>query len=658
MQKRFIYVARNQFKISGIDTINVEKWGIDSGILVNHFQEDLSFCADTNERQRRFDILNNITRTDAEPYEQTPFYAGLVTFEEDFVAIDSFLKNFTSVINANTLLKKCIIDLCVFDYYCACSLPIQFLSVVFNQNTDIEPFKLENNINKETGIIETLLRKEISNNSVFWTVKRSFFSKKLLDELVENNTSLLTDYCIKLIDDMSLLIDSEMAEQYIKNLFIQSNGERDGDFVPIICNLKDANNQLRVFETIVEKFPHNPHFKSHLARFYSREMRRYEDALCNAEAAIELEPKDPLLYHIKGTIYCNMIKDILQNYTNQSMSAKEVEAKIIELSDNADYYFEQTRELADDIYEIDSFGYVSPINIRVECIDGIARVLNIPKCELLSREPYIDWLDEIENLLEEMKRSLDEEDYFAVDCSNRILSLYDNTSKILQNLHNLLSKDQSIKTIVNRQISHVLFKCLIEGSRDINVESRKILEMMQFNIEQEPSEEKNYIIWFKAARMNNVALDEALTKINSWNNMHPFIDLLFYSYTLHVAKAIEKRDSFSAKKAQDIIEECKKAGRNDIKIREWLAYGDNVSCIVKNSANVDKTALRYVTGRINEYYNDGNATIVIDETELKVFFRPQWAGFSKSDLNRRVKFHLGFSYDGLRADDSSVERIS
>lgn len=653
----FIYVVRRNFQFGSISSVlPVEHWGNDTGILVNHFSEDLQNY-EKDERERRKLALEDILRESAEPFEQTPFYAGLVTYEDQFIAVDSFLKNFASAINGNRILKTAIIDLCLFDIYSARALPALFLAIIYGQEPDGRVFKLENHIDQTTGVVKTLLKKEVVGNTVYWRLKRAFFSEKLLRELTQNNESVLTDYCVQLIEDMSLLPELEMAENYVKDLFIQTHEDRDGEFSSIISSMKESSNKLRIFQTIVSKFPNNPHFHSHLARFYSKEQHNFVEALRCADIALELNESDPLLYHIKGSIYKLQIEEIASSCKKSIPDVKQTISLVKELSNKSAYCFSRTRELSEDFLELDSYGYVSHIQMRVQCIDLISNLLNSSKADLLTREPYIDWLDEVQSLWEELKRGLDEEDRFSVECANKILSLYDDFGRILQNLQNLADRDSTSRSIANRQIAHVLFLCIDKGYRQPE-ETYRILELMSSNIDLEPSEEKNYILWFRAARMLNPSLDDTLSKITSWNGVHPFIDLSFYIYTLHVAKTIIEHNSFSAQKALEYMNECHRYGCGDVRIREWLTNGSDLDCIVKHSKNIDKSNFRYVRGTIDNYINDGSATIIIEDTELKVFFNPQKSHITRSDMNRRVQFFLGFSYDGLRADDESLTIIS
>ena len=63
-----------------------------------------------------------------------------------------------------------------------------------------------------------------------------------------------------------------------------------------------------------------------------------------------------------------------------------------------------------------------------------------------------------------------------------------------------------------------------------------------------------------------------------------------------------------------------------------------------------------VEGYVKDYQHPGNAIILLD-CGLEVFFKPSIKGITQSSLNHRVRFMLGFSYDGLRADSESVEVI-
>ena len=64
--------------------------------------------------------------------------------------------------------------------------------------------------------------------------------------------------------------------------------------------------------------------------------------------------------------------------------------------------------------------------------------------------------------------------------------------------------------------------------------------------------------------------------------------------------------------------------------------------------------LHDVSGYIKDYIHPGHAVIELD-CGLEVFFKPSASGLTSSCLNHNVTLKLGFSYDGLRADNESVK---
>lgn len=62
-------------------------------------------------------MLDKIVRESSEAYERTPFFIGLLTFDEDFYAIHSYLKKFVNAIQHNENQRKVLIYLSLCDVY-------------------------------------------------------------------------------------------------------------------------------------------------------------------------------------------------------------------------------------------------------------------------------------------------------------------------------------------------------------------------------------------------------------------------------------------------------------------------------------------------------------------------------------------------------------
>ena len=74
---------------------------------------------------------------------------------------------------------------------------------------------------------------------------------------------------------------------------------------------------------------------------------------------------------------------------------------------------------------------------------------------------------------------------------------------------------------------------------------------------------------------------------------------------------------------------------------------------VKPSDNQD--AFYRVEGVVSGYEHAGAAKIITDQG-LEVFFNPGKNNITKDNLNSSVTFFLGFSYDGLRAENVELSQ--
>lgn len=178
---------------------------------------------------------------------------------------------------------------------------------------------------------------------------------------------------------------------------------------------------------------------------------------------------------------------------------------------------------------------------------------------------------------------------------------------------------------------------------------------MEQNIDNEPDNEKNFYLWFQAARHSKVSIEEALSKLSKWKVNSTSIDAIFYFYILKVFRALEGYTDATID-AFNLIKECRAKGKSNILILEWCGKGNDLSKFVSRNSITPETKeekLELVQGYFTDFQHDGSGKITIAD-KLEVFFSPTQSKLTSSDLNKAVEFYLGFSYDGLRADSYSV----
>lgn len=651
----------------------VSDWGNDCIDLVNAYKPYLNEYTNEDVRLKKTKELDEIIYS-CEAYKKTPFYIGLLTFEEKFYALKDYINKFVVEILEKEEQKKVLIYLALCNDYLGQGLPSSFFRPLFKvSSTDI--IELENYFFRDSTIVESLLTSYLEGNHKFWTIKHNFLAKELKKQILSGSSDNpeiwkqgLADICVKFIHDSSSENNiSEYIQEVLKKLFIGNRKDRAGeDFTPIINDIGSVDGKELVFVTLKETYPDNPHYCSHLARFYAYHNKNREKALKYADEAIRLSEidgsKDPLLYHIKGMCLRSIAYDEIEKHRNQKLNGETISVEyvnnvIYQLVPEAAMQFELSREIAKKQNRIDEYGFIAHIQLLIAAIDYAIYISGKGKADFFDQneEPFSEWLDLSESLLEEVKRiNLDDDESGKIeDCVNDIMAFYDNYEQILQNLRNQLDKGKN-PARTRRQIVRTYFRKKTDLANNMKIVN-SILSLMEQNIDNEPDNERNFYLWFQAARYSKVSLDDAISKLSKWKANSNAVDSIFYFYILKVFRALEGYTDATID-AFNLIKECKSKGKSLITIFEWYGKGKGLSKLVNRNEitpeNKNET-LELVEGYFTDYLHDGSGKITI-ANKLEVFFSPTQAKLTSDDLNQAVEFYLGFSFDGLRADSYSV----
>lgn len=666
----FLIVKRGK---SNTNDLTVSDWGNDVVDLLKIYKPFLSEYSNEVTRAKKEIELDSIL-TSNDSYKKTPFYIGLLTFEEKFFALKDYIKNFVAEVQEKEEQKHALIYLAICDDYLGQGLPSSFFKTLFKvSNTEI--IYIDKYFSKDSTIVESLLSSSQEGNHRFWKIKHNFFAKELKRQILSGNSENpeiwkqgLADICVKFIQhSISDTHISEYIQEVLQKLFIGNRKDRAGeDFTPIINDIDSIDGKEQVFLALKETYPDNPHYCSHLARFYAYHNKNREKALQFANEAIRLSEiegtQDALLYHIKGMClrsiaYDEMVKHRKIKQQNGFVSEREYDDVIERYIPQAAHEFEISREIAKKQNRIDEHGFIAHIQLLITAIDYAIVMSGKTKIDFFNQniEPFSEWLDLAESLLEEVKRiNLDDDNSGKIEeCVNDIMEFYENYEQILQNLRNQLDKGKN-PSRTRRQIVRTYFRKKEDYTKD-NKTINNILSLMEQNIENEPDNEKNFYLWFQAARYSKVSIEDALSKLSKWKANSTSIDAIYYFYILKVFRALQGYTDATID-AFNLIKECKAKGKSNISILEWYGKGSDLTKFVgRNSVNIDtkEDKLELVQGYFTDYQHDGSGKITIAD-KLEVFFSPTQAKLTSSDLNKEVEFYLGFSYDGLRADSYSV----
>jgi hypothetical protein len=460
------------------------------------------------------------------------------------------------------------------------------------------------------------------------------------------------------------------SQDFLQKLFIGSRKDRAGEaFTEIINDLPTRTDKERVFVALIENYPDNPHFFSHLARFYAYHEKNWEKAFEYATEAIRLSEmlnmQDSLLHHIKGMCYRARVYDIIEAHIRASkakLEINEIEYRFVldELIPSAAKEFQISRELAKKQNRIDEHGFIAHVQMLIRAIDYGIALSGKSASDFFkeNKEPFMGWIDLAESLLEEVKRTNmnDDESGKIEKCQSELMPFYASYDTLIQNLRNQLATSQN-PSRTRRHIVRAYIRRPKDYRKDIHT-INNILTLMEENIENEPNNERNYYLWFQAARYSQITLNEAISKMARWKVVGNAKDSVYYLYILKVLRALDGY-SDAAIEANALINECKINSRYNITTFEWLGRGVDLNRVVSRTDMTDgnkEEKLERVKGYFTEYLHNGSGKLKISDN-LEVFFSPTQAKLTSNELNREVDFFLGFSYDGLRADSFSVRLI-
>ena len=671
----FLIVKRGDHPQKG--EMCVGDWGDEVSVLIKPYIQCLK------EKYREGSVLyNNKLKelgglADSKDADQkTPFYVGLVTFEKDFLGIKSYIATFVKYIRKNEIWKSVILYLSICDKYLGMGLPVNIFRPILKVSSG-EVIDLEKYFGQESFIIGNLLYSAPGNEkNKIWKIRHNFFSRELLIQLLSGESSdpnewkySLSQCCLNFIDETTTdNIASEYLQDIFQKLFIGNKTDRLGeDFTPLINDISTPEGKEDIFIKLTEIYSDNPHYFSHLARLYAydNKLRNNEKAIRFAEMAINISEgegkRDHLLYHIKGMCIRSGIYEMIDTQIKHYYRAGEVDREaydeiIYKLVDRAGDQFTISRNIAKDQNKSDEYGYIAHIQLFVRAIDFGRIVSGKSRSEFISnnKSPFAEWIDMAESLLEDVKRINDTDESGKIgECTNSILEFYEQYGQIIQNLNNNLLKSHNPNSI-RRQIVRANYRKnpnYFDNPRTL----RNIMEMMEKNIESEPNNDRNYYLWFQSARHSRMSVNEVITKMSQWKSNSNSIDVGYYFYILKIFRALEGY-SDAVYDAKQLIRETKRMGKSNINIYDWYGKGSGIDRLV-SSKDVDvfnrDSKLELVEGVITNYEHSGSATITIADG-IEVFFNPTQAQLGSDHVNNRVLFHLGFSYDGPRADSSSI----
>lgn len=608
-----------------------------------------------------------------DPKERTPFHFALSTFGRDYLGITKYVEDRLQA--ASPTQKEIMTYIALAYYYGHKSVLPHFFAAHLGKpvNTVLQLEKL---------LDEPQLELLIKESNLKWRPVHQLIAEEILkivlsdsDHERRNWKRGLSIWSLNFIRVLSkgILSPNDDLLDLMRRVFILrdeydllgTESAASARFSAIIEDIEPLEGKLNVFKELVEIFPEEAHFWGHLGRFYSFGMEEPKDAITALDRAILLSPNDPVLFHMKGMCYRSLVYSQMKHMEIYGQK----EDLLSELKDTVKHALDSF-QIARELDPNAEHAYISPIQLLLRAIDfGYKTSAFNSRSEFLvstSSVWYREKLDEIETLMDRVKgiREGDKLSRYVISCQAGLDQLYDNYSRALEGWQQLLTRKDVFAPPIRRQIVRAYLgrkqrKWTLLPQREVD----RIVDLMEENMREEPFSDNNIRIWFNAFRLSSRQnIDVALDRLATWRSRGDSLESYYYSYILHVLKAIDG-SMIERERSLDLIEQCRTKARN-VRNRtrsfEWFGIGDGIARLIHYTELGDwddetnfysqVSQLERVDGRVAQINGPEAGYIELTSCGLKAFFVPAVADVYKGrDENIKLDFYLGFSYDGLRA---------
>lgn len=610
-------------------------------------------------------VIENAARS-ADGRYRSPFYLGLVAFERDFSTIERYVA--AHLANLNEVQKRILVFLAIAHYYGQQSIAEQSFADVLGV-----PPNLSVDLTKALPEAALFLLIRIGKNR--WRTVHHLVAEELIQQVLSASTSdkrvwrhQLADWAIEFANfcDRCLPEPSEESMELLRRIFIYrdesellgSEGAAGRAYSQILTDIPVSQGQERVLHHLTELFPYEAHFWAHLARFHANELKDYDDAIEMADRALELEPSDHVLHHMKGMVCRSQIYEQIRCELSLNL--------ILQKAKQASSAFAKAREYDSE----DEYGYISEAQLIIRLLDYAGKVAGKEPVSAAAEhsDPWIrEGFQAVEDLLMQVRqmRRDREDSQFEQRCQANLDLLYGKHENALQIWDSLLTKKGFIYAPpIRRQIVWTL---LARRGRDWGHMRQKEIErsvgLLEDNIKEDSSDERNIKLWIQAIRhqANPPAVEVVVERVAYWASRNDTLEANFYLYVLQMLLAING-STVAVDLATRTLERCREKSRyrrDRTWSYEWLGKQTGLKQLVHRDRLGDwdrgqrfwkDTSLLARTKGVISSINGPQAGSIELPSGVTAFFVPGVSGHSVGrSENAPVTFFLGFSYDGLRA---------
>ena len=610
--------------------------------------------------------------------EQTAFFFGLTTYGEEYKGLKTYVSNRISDL-AETQ-RELLAYLSIAYMYGQKGIGAQMFQnllglsnrdvsfpLIFAGQLSVLDILLQDNMSREWRPIHHIVASELLRQILtppgadlrVWSQGLSSWGKRFI-EFCSANHLIASERALELLRRVFIYRDTDDALGRETGDDSPSEKSRLGNFSLFIQQIPSREGRLEVLQFLAESFPDEAHFWAHLGRFQAAIMNNHVESLLAVEHAIALQPKDPLLLHMKGMSYRYQAYNLMA--LNDSLE------NVVAQAERASDSFEEARECNPD----HEHAYISEIQLLAKVLNYAVQDTEETIFQYIKRHnaiPYIrEAFDKAESLLAVVGaiRAGTQSSSWAQGCRASISRLYGDYREALQIWDSLLSRDDVYHPPVRRQIVYALKDRTKVWTNMSQNNLARCIRLLQDNLDEQPYNEPDLRQWLQAVRFatNRPSIDSLIEKVSYWKTNTNALEATYYLYVLYALKALDglsvERDL--ADRFMNESVQLSRTRRNRRNSFEWLGEGGDIGRLVHQSVlgkwNTDlnfwsnSRALKRVEGIIVKWRGPQAGEIEI--SGLPCFFVPNsnpQKPLSEDSINRRVNFFLGFSYSGIRAWD-------
>ncbi|MEU8679106.1 hypothetical protein [Streptomyces sp. NPDC048560] len=600
-----------------------------------------------------------------------PFFFALTAFNKEFEGLPGYVAPFLDQVS--DVDREICTLLALAHRFSGVAVPSDLF-------TDLLGLAPADDVDLRLHVDDRVLPLLIEESDGMWRLSHSLIAEEVLRQLVaspgaatgpEDWKAALPGWCETLIAQAGRVFQNRLPDDLkilLDRLFIMRDArepvefQRTGAYTELLQQMT-VPGRKQVIHALVQAFPKESHYWGHYGRLLSYDSRDFQGALNAVDKAISLAPSDPLLHHMRGMVFRNEIRSVIENRTHSQDDIRIREGRILELVESARVSFGKATELDDS----SEYGHIALAQMCIRVIEfGFSQSGVSTYSEFLVRQSagaYRGLLEEAENALDAVLeiRGSDRLSYRAEETEAELQKLYDNYQALLQGWRNLLSRADAFKAPVRRRLARAYRQRNGSWSKAPAPDVSQAVELLNANLMDNPRDFTSLREWLQAARFLPASLDRAADYVTTWARTESTRDALFYDYVLACLRVLEGQDS-AIEEYRAKLNRCRDratgfANRHSTAY-EWLGDGRELGRLVshqdlkqwnRREGELPPAHLTRLRGRVSQIRSRASGTIDFGRS-IQAFTVPSRAGLVRGvHENWPVTALIAFRYDGPEA---------